>query len=154
MKKNRRKIGFVLLVVLAALALVLGVTFVPHGVFQNNLMQKPNSFSGSSEIFEKDDLTAAAQAVENELNGFEGVKNILSIRYCGDETQTQANREYCEGLALSQSVTVDAFAVFEASFTTGQNTQSLNSNDVYTGFTFYLARRNGGNWVVLTCGYA
>ncbi len=158
MKKSKRKIGFVLLAVFLVLVLVfLFVLFLaPRVIPTPNRPDtaEPVSFSGSSEIFDKDDLAAAAKAVENELNGFEDVKTVLTIHYCGDETQTQKNREYCESLALSQSVTVDAFAVFEASFTTKRNTQSFNSNDLYTGFTFYLARRNGGNWVVLTCGYA
>ena len=87
-----------------------------------------------SEIYTDEDYLAAVQAV---------------ISYAGDET-VQKEQEYIlsfgdydEGIVLLSSFTVDEHG----------GDGSLEPNGTYTRWGWYLARKNGGKWNIVTCGY-
>lgn len=110
-------------------------------------------YTGKSDIFSESDLQKAAATVSREMKKAAGVKNVYNIKYEGDETQTADNLDYCKSLAEAQNIKMDEFILFTADFTTGSNTNSLNPNDVYTDYEFYMCRQQNGEWIILTCGY-
>ena len=89
-----------------------------------------------SEIYSQEDYLAAVQAV-------------TEISYAGDET-VQKEQEYIlsfgdydEGIVLLSSFTVDEHG----------GDGSLEPNGTYTRWGWYLARKNGGKWKLVTSGY-
>ncbi len=106
---------------------------------------------GESEIYTKEDMENAVEEIMNVFNSFDSKCDMYSIKYCGDETSVK-NVGYCNELS---NVTMDECIVFESTFKTPGNAGGgFNSNFVYEGWKWYLARQKDGEWVVLTYGYA
>lgn len=101
-----------------------------------------------SEIYTDEDYLAAVQAVIAGFRDFQGC-TLTEISYAGDET-VQKEQEYIlgfgdydEGIVLLSSFTVDEHG----------GDGSLEPNGTYTRWGWYLARKNGGKWNIVTCGY-
>ena len=101
-----------------------------------------------SEIYSQEDYLAAVQAVKTGFRGLRGC-TLTEISYAGDETvqEEQAyilgSGDYDEGIVLLSSFTVDEHG----------GDGSLEPNGTYTRWGWYLARKNGGKWNIVTCGY-
>ena len=101
-----------------------------------------------SEIYSQEDYLAAVQAVKTGFRGLRGC-TLTEISYAGDETvqEEQAyilgSGDYDEGIVLLSSFTVDEHG----------GDGSLEPNSTYTRWGWYLARKNGGKWNIVTCGY-
>lgn len=101
-----------------------------------------------SEIYTQEDYLAAVQAVKTGFRDFQGC-TLTEISYAGDETvqEEQAyilgSGDYDEGIVLLSSFTVDEHG----------GDGSLEPNGTYTRWGWYLARKNGGKWNIVTCGY-
>lgn len=101
-----------------------------------------------SEIYSQEDYLAAVQAVKTGFRDFQGC-TLTEISYAGDETvqEEQAyilgSGDYDEGIVLLSSFTVDEHG----------GDGSLEPNSTYTRWGWYLARKNGGKWNIVTCGY-
>lgn len=101
-----------------------------------------------SEIYSQEDYLAAVQAVKTGFRDFQGC-TLTEISYAGDETvqKEQAyilgSGDYDEGIVLLSSFTVDEHG----------GDGSLEPNSTYTRWGWYLARKNGGKWNIVTCGY-
>lgn len=105
------------------------------------------------ELYSKDDLESAVEVIEDDLANDRSISSILRIEYCGD-TFSQDNIDYCNTLNHGLSKYVDC-AVFDVDFKTKKHVEvGLEPNETYQDFKFYLARTDGGNWEILTCGYA
>lgn len=101
-----------------------------------------------SEIYTDEDYLAAVQAVIAGFRDFQGC-TLTEISYAGDET-VQKEQEYIlsfgdydEGIVLLSSFTVDEHG----------GDGSLEPNHTYTRWSWYLARKNGGKWKIVTSGY-
>ena len=102
----------------------------------------------TSEIYTQEDYLAAVQAVKTGFRDFQGC-TLTEISYAGDET-VQKEQEYIlsfgdydEGIVLLSSFTVDEHG----------GDGSSEPNHTYTRWSWYLARKNGGKWKIVTSGY-
>ncbi len=107
---------------------------------------------GKSDIYTQDELKAAADTILNEIKTWDSVKTVYSISYCGDDVSTD-QLAYCNSLSDKQYTQC---VVFESSFMTAGSAESggFNPNDRYDGWLWYLAGTDGGQWELLTWGYA
>lgn len=79
---------------------------------------------------------------------------LLDIHYIGDE-ESQGNLPYVQGFFSDKGYT--ECAVFDTDFRSAflaKNAGALEPRTIYTDFRWYLARTDGGDWEVVTCGYA
>ena len=133
-----KKIILIVISVLLGIALIL--TFIP-----------PVIDCGESVLYTKEDRQSVARLISDTVNSFEGCK-LYAVKYEGDEV-SQKNLEYCNSLA-ADGVTYSESIVFTSYFRSPIfNAGAWNPNDLYS-WSWYLARTNGGEWEILTYGYA
>lgn len=107
---------------------------------------------GSSEIYSQSDMNSAIEKIFSEFRGYDGC--ILdSITYLGDEISRE-ELKYCNSLADEK--TYDECIVFTSVYHTSQfiNDPVLEAGETIEGWDWYLARTNGGEWDLVTYGYA
>jgi len=105
---------------------------------------------GKSELFSKQDMDAAIEAIFEKFEEWDGC-TLYTVTYMGDEV-SKDNLNYCND--LYESAVLDECIVFESSFHTGYSGDlGFNTNQDYDGWTWYLARKNVGQWILLTYGY-
>ena len=130
----------ILTVISVLLGIALILTFIPAVID-----------CGESVIYTKEDRQSAARLISDTVNSFEGCK-LYAVKYEGDEV-SQKNLEYCNSLA-ADGVTYSESIVFTSYFRSPIfNAGARNPNDLYS-WSWYLARTNGGEWEILTYGYA
>ena len=102
-----------------------------------------------SEIYSQEDIAAAIDAVKREFKRSWSGCTLKEISYAGDETVRKEQEyilgfgDYDEGIVLLSSFTVDEHG----------GDGSLEPNHTYTRWSWYLARKNGGKWKIVTSGY-
>lgn len=135
-----KKIAYLMLLTLFILTMA-GCS-VDEGVFV---------YYGKSEIYSREDIDAAMNIVRAEFDTWEGCE-LHSLVYKGDEVSAD-NLDYCR--KLGSGADFSECIVFESSFRSPkENSGAWEPNEEYTGYSWYLAREKGGEWVLLTCGYA
>lgn len=118
----------------------------------SNRMANTKIDLGKSEVFTYQDLEAAANIIFNEIKTWNSVSTVYSISYCGDR-ESSGQLDYCKSLSEKQYTQC---VVFESSFKSAGSSRSegFNPNSMYDGWCWYLARTDGGEWELLTWGYA
>ncbi len=141
-KMTRRKT----ITVIASVLLTLAVLFVW-------LQIKPyDVYYGNSELYSKADMNAAIRVIKQEFRTWDGCK-LYTIRYTNDEL-CQKELDYCNSLAKDGQIFTECI-IFKSDFRSPLfNAGAWNPGEIYYGWTWYLARTNNGNWVLLTSGYA
>lgn len=106
---------------------------------------------GESDIYSEEDLQSAADVIINEIGGWESVKRVYDITYCGDELSAD-NLDYCKMLGEKNYTQC---AVFRSSFFTAKSSESggFNPDSRYDNWMWYLAKTDDGGWELLTWGY-
>ncbi len=132
---NRKKILLVgLLVCIGAMAAV--------------LLRPVDIDYGTSEMYTRKEVEAAAQTVVDQVNSWEGCR-LYSVAYEGD-LRCKMELDYC--LGLGEGKDCEECIVFTGSFRSPLfNSGSWNPNHVYH-WTWYLGRPKGGTWEILTWG--
>ena len=129
---------FIVLCVILGIALIL--SFIPAVID-----------CGDSVLYTKEERQAAAKLISDTVESFEGCK-LYAVKNEGDEV-SKKNLEYCNRLA-ADGVTYSESIVFTSYFLSPIfNAGAWNPNDLYS-WSWYLARTNGGDWEILTYGYA
>lgn len=135
MRKIFRKI--ILIAVILALALLIGSFF-----------RKPTVEAFSSDIYTQEDYDAAVKVVKQQYGGLTR-PTLLKIGYSGDKwTLSQQEYilhfgDYTEGIVLYGDFHVPKY--FRNSWEAGET---------YRNWKWSLARKDGGEWVVVASGYA
>lgn len=134
------------------LAIVISV-FSACSISQTKTDNMTVNISGS-DLYSQKELNSAVKVIENELSDGHIISSILRIEYCGD-TVSKENLDYCNTLNSSNNKYVSC-AVFETDFITTDSAgeEGFNEDDTYYDFSFYLAKTNGGDWEIVTSGYA
>lgn len=101
-----------------------------------------------SELYTQEDYLAAVETVKSYFRNFRGC-TMKEISYAGDE-KTQKEQEYILGFG-DYSEGIVLMSTFDVDENGGDG--SFEPNNTYYGWCWYLARRDGGNWTVVTCGY-
>ena len=107
---------------------------------------------GVSEKYSKEDIDSAIQVVFDEFRTWFGFE-LYSINYAGDEHCDEDELEYCNSLREGAEF-VDCI-IFYSSFRTAPNAndEGFEDNEVYSGWSWHLAREADGTWQLLTWGY-
>lgn len=101
-----------------------------------------------SELYTQEDYLAAVETVKSYFRNFRGC-TMKEISYAGDE-KTQKEQEYILGFG-DYSEGIVLMSTFDVDENGGDG--SFEPYNTYYGWGWYLARRDGGNWTVVTCGY-
>lgn len=141
-KLRRRRVLTALLSIALTLSLLTAwLCIKPHDVYY-----------GSSTLYTKQDMREAVRVIEREFRTWEGCR-LYTIRYTNDELCLR-ELDYCNSLADEGQVFTECI-VFKSDFRAPLfGAGAWNPGDVYYGWTWYLAREDGGAWVILTSGYA
>ena len=106
---------------------------------------------GQSAIYTKEDMDEAIELIRENASQMTGLKRLINICYSSDDCNSEKNvkwmNECVDDAKFTQCI------MFMTDFTTGSNTTSLNPNDHYTDWHWWLARAEGGKWHVVTSGY-
>ncbi len=95
---------------------------------------------GTSEMYTREEVEAAAQMVVDQVNSWEGCR-LYSVAYEGD-LRCKMELDYCQGLGEGEECT--ECIVFTGIFRSPRfNAGSWNPNQVYH-WTWYLGRPEGG----------
>lgn len=106
---------------------------------------------GESELYTAEDLEAAAEAVLREFADFDGCV-LHTLEYAGDDAGAR-ELEYAN--SLSEDGDFAQCIVFTSSFRSPANGGGAWDRDrEYKGWSWLLAREDGGDWEFLTGGYA
>ena len=117
----------------------------------SNGVNKAKIDYGHTEIYTKEDMDSAIGLIRSEVSRMSGLKRLINIRYSSDDCNSEKNVKWMNDCVDDASFT--QCIMFTTDFTTGSNTTSLNPNDRYTGWEWWLARTDGGEWHVVTSGY-
>lgn len=106
---------------------------------------------GKSELYSRSEMDSAIDKITSQFEGFEDC-TMDSITYAGDE-RAKKEINYCNTLA--ENKTYDECIVFTSEFHTSKTSKNpvLEPGTDYTGYEWYLARNNSGEWDLLTWGY-
>ena len=111
---------------------------------------------GESEIFSEEDLMAAAEAIQDKFEEFEGCE-LFDIRYAGDEECTEENLKWMNELAPGKDMEPNFTQVvnFLSDFHSPVDTEGTawEADTDYLDWGWWLARADGGEWQILTWGY-
>lgn len=127
---------------LILIAVILALVFLVGSYFR-----KPAVEAFSSDIYTQEDYDAAVTVVKRQYNSLTS-PTLLKIGYSGDEwTLSQQEYilhfdDYTEGIVLYSDFSVPKY--FRNSWEAGET---------YRNWQWYLARKDGGDWTVVTSGY-
>lgn len=104
-----------------------------------------------SDLFTEEDYHSAAEVVKKQMSSREFNESAditpLGIRYAGDE-KTEAEQEY-----ICTFGDYDEGIVLLSDFQVGESTGAWEPDSTYSGWQWFLARKDGGPWIIVTSGY-
>lgn len=114
----------------------------------------PVDKSLGSDVYTSEEMDAAADVILKDAFWDEMNARPLDIHYIGDE-ESQGYLPSVQGRFPDSDYT--ECAVFDTDFRSAflaKNAAPLDPREVYTDYLWVLARTDGGNWEVVTSGYA
>ena len=109
---------------------------------------------GHSELYLKDELIEGMDLIRAQIAGWEGVE-LHSIRYAGDENCNEENLTWLNGHESAGGKTFTQCALFQTNFHSPAEggELALNLDFEYEDYGWWLAREDGGSWVLVDSGY-
>ncbi|MBO4894489.1 MAG: hypothetical protein J5562_06220 [Clostridia bacterium] len=104
----------------------------------------PRTDTGYSKIYTEDEILSAEETVKEKFKELKGCK-LFALTYAGDE-ESLSEYDYSED--YDQAIVINS--VFLSPFFGGG---AWNAREIYT-WHFILMRSQGGEWKLLTYGYA
>lgn len=113
---------------------------------------------GKSEIYTKEDIDAAIEVILDEVNTWFAIDKIYSFSYKSHENNSDYDIVgYANELAdsIGHEPNFDQAIELECDFHTANfaDNEGFEPNEDYTGWSWTLARTNGGKWHLVTWGY-
>lgn len=106
---------------------------------------------GTSELYTEEELNEAAIQVKCRFAGFDGCE-LNSLRYAGDEANTEENLEWIR--SLDEENKYVKVAEFLTDFHVSDNSKTtFNPGQDYTDYQWWLGYTEDGSWQLLTWGY-
>ena len=106
---------------------------------------------GQSQMYSRQDMDGAISVIKKEFSSWDGCV-LHSIAFTSDN-KCKDNVEYCND--LREGAGFDECIVFQSSFHSPKHASGgFESDQEYTGWSWYLARNDNGAWQLLTWGYA
>ena len=113
---------------------------------------------GNSKIYSYKDITSAIIIIKDMFRKWDGCK-LNSIRYTDDDyCNTEENIKWMNELAKGQGYEPNftqciAFFSDFHSPSEANNKTTFNSDQEYKNWSWYLARKDNGEWKLMTFGY-
>lgn len=112
---------------------------------------------GTSELYSQEDMNAAINRITDEFTNFRGCK-LNSIKYAGDECNSQENIDWMNDLAEGEDyggpfVECIEFKSDYHSPVDPEEAGAWEPDTDYKDWEWWLARTEGGDWVLMTNGY-
>ena len=108
---------------------------------------------GNSSLYTREELEEAAVQVKNTFDTWEGCE-LHSLRYAGDECNTQENIDWLNSLDKGAGyVQVAEFLSDFHSPVTSDEPTAWNLDTEYTDYQWWLGRTFGGSWQLVSFGY-
>lgn len=109
-------------------------------------------YYGESDMYTPTDMDSAVSVIKSEfIFNFDGC-TLLTLDYMGDDVSKE-NIDYC--IRLGDGTQFDESIVFTSSFRTPlHGNEVLPPNEICENYEWTLARESGGEWILLTNGYA
>ncbi|MBQ6059362.1 MAG: hypothetical protein IJL39_04830 [Clostridia bacterium] len=104
---------------------------------------------GSSELYTKEELEAAALQVKCKFASFAGCE-LHSLRYAGDQCNSEENIAWAN--KLDEGKNFIQIVEFLTDFHTSES-GAWEPNQEYTDYQWWLARTEAGGWQLLSWGY-
>ena len=113
---------------------------------------------GTSSIYSEADMDAAIELIKEVFNAWDGWDRceLHSISYAGDDKCSESNIAWMNELEKANDAeqTFTQCIMFESSFHSPKtNSGTFNADQEYTGWQWWLARADGGQWKIMTFGY-
>ena len=111
---------------------------------------------GTSSIYSKEDMDAAIKIIMKEFEAFEGCE-LHSLSYTSDEEcNTAENIAWINQCKAKDDPEVFTQCIaFNSSFHSPKtDSGAWNPDEEYTDWSWWLARSDGGEWKLMTYGYA
>ena len=110
---------------------------------------------GSSERYTKEDMDAAMEAIRAEFDTWKGCE-LHALCYGGDAQCTEENLRWLNELGQAQQGEggfTECMEFLSDFHSPKRDSGAWNADFEYTDWQWWLARRPGGEWVLLTWGY-
>lgn len=110
---------------------------------------------GTSEIYTREDMDGALEMVWQEFTSWAGCE-MHAIRYAGDECNSEENIQWMNELKEGKDYTqcIEFITDFHSPVEDEEVKDTAWEQDKeYTGYQWWLARTDGGDWELLTWGY-
>lgn len=106
---------------------------------------------GSSELYSQDEMTAAVNAVKTKFFSW-GDNELKSVTYAGDDCNSEENLAWVNSLQEGAGFTqvIEFLTDFH---TAADGESSLDPDKDYTAWQWWLARADGGDWMIVAYGY-
>lgn len=110
---------------------------------------------GTSSIYTEADMNAAIDLIKKEFNTWDGCE-LHSISYSSDDECSESNVAWMNELeeANDAKETFTQCIMFRSNFhSPKKGGGAWNADEEYTGWQWWLARSEGGQWKLMTWGY-
>lgn len=112
---------------------------------------------GASEIYSRADMDSAIEIIQKQFSNWRGCE-LHNIRYGGDEANSAENIRWMNELAPAHGCEpnftqcIEFLSDFYVS-PEAANYTTFETNSEYKNWQWWLARTDGGKWILLTWGY-
>ena len=112
---------------------------------------------GTSSIYTREDMDAAIAKIQAEFRTWKGCE-LHAVRYMSDDCNSERNIEWMNELAnvRNQPPFFEQCIAFESEFHSPKEPPEASAwepDKEYVGWQWWLARRSGEDWILLTNGY-
>lgn len=106
---------------------------------------------GRSELYSADELKEAAIQIKCDFASWKDCE-LHSLKYCGDECNTQENINWLN--SLNEGAGYTQVCEFTGDFHTGANAEGAwKPDEDYDDYQWWLARTEDGGWEIVSTGY-
>lgn len=105
-----------------------------------------------SKQFTEEDLDAALKVIQEEVSMWEGV-SLANIRYAGDEASTDKNLAWMNELGNDKDYTQVCEFITDVEVAENAPAGPWEAGQTYKDYNWWLARKDGGDWSLMTWGY-
>ncbi|MBQ7704010.1 MAG: hypothetical protein IJT73_01065 [Selenomonadaceae bacterium] len=106
---------------------------------------------GSSKIYTQADMDSAIKIVKKNFGKWKGCR-LKNIRYAGDNCNSSENLNWLNDLRPTENF-AQCIEFFSDFYVAKKTNTIFNPNSEYKNWQWWLARKFGGDWQLVTFGY-
>ncbi len=106
---------------------------------------------GASKIYTSADMNAAIKIIKKQFGKWKGCK-LENIRYAGDNCNSAENLNWLNDLRPKENF-AQCIEFFSDFYVSKKNNTVFNPDSEYKNYQWWLVRKQGGDWQLVTFGY-